>query len=133
MTLIDDIQDRETNPINYRYNKVFGYDGKQYMLYYYFPKDFRRLWKEVFPKHSWLRRLLSRGFTDGHDIFLMDESCWYSRIGHDKLIVHEIAHIEKLHKHTWKPTIMNPMWIFRWTWKPMKKRWHKITNFDLSK
>ena len=72
--------------------------------------------KNVFPKMSAIRRLLTRGFTDGTYIYTLNATHWYSKIGYDRMIRHEVGHIKKKGKHRWWiPDLMHPSWLFRWS------------------
>lgn len=91
----------------------FEFEGQKYELYYMKPHNFEKAWKQTFKNSTWLRMKLSRGFMEGKYIYLREPDNWYYGIAHRTLIIHEIGHILG-YKHTLKPTIMNPYWIFRW-------------------
>lgn len=109
------------------YNSPVPYDTKEkwsigknggtqsIQIYQYVFKNFQKLLKHVFPNMSWFKRILIRGFTDGVFVYTLNPKHWYS-IFYDRMIWHEIGHI-KGRGHTWKPTLMNPTWLFRWTGK----------------
>lgn len=89
---------------------------KKYNLYYYNYLNFQQLMKEVFPKMNRVRRWFTRGFTDDTNIYLLNKGNWYSKIGHDRMILHEIGHIEEWGDHRWLvPDLMHPTWLFRWS------------------
>ncbi len=72
-------------------------------------KQFNVRMDETFPQFSWLRRRLTRGFRINQEIYIREDA----RIGLNRLILHEIGHILG-YNHTWKFTLMNPSWVFRW-------------------
>jgi len=84
-----------------------------YNIFHYKFDNFQKLLKHVFPKMSWVRRVLTRGFTDGIYIYVLNPKHWYGSIKYQTMVWHEIGHI-KGEGHTWKPTLMNPSWLFRW-------------------
>lgn len=88
-------------------------NDERYLVFYYSFENFQKVLKEQFPNINVVRRLLTRAFTDGEVIYALDKFHWYSSIAHDKLLEHEVGHI-KGEQHTWKPTLMNPSWLFRW-------------------
>jgi|TARA_R100000479_G_C6353002_1_gene189959 hypothetical protein len=87
---------------------AYMYDGKPY-FYYDVPDE---LWKSLcdnfLKKKNSLIRLLIGGFVLRGDIYIKKGR----KINRNKLILHEIGHVLGYH-HTWKPTIMNPTWLFR--------------------
>lgn len=71
--------------------------------------EFNTRMDETFPQFTWLRRRLTRGFRINQEIIIKENA----RIGLNRLILHEIGHLLG-YKHTWKLTLMNPSWVFRW-------------------
>ena len=89
---------------------------KKYTVFYYDFYNFQELIKYVIPKMNKIRRLLTRAFTDGTYIYALNKDHWYSNIKHNRMLRHEVAHIQKLGKHRWYvPDLMNPTWLFRWS------------------
>ena len=85
------------------------FKGKTY-LYYNVEKELWEKMKDAYiTKRTKIRKKLTGGFVLGNQIFI-DKS---RKIGRRKLIIHEVGHTLGL-GHTWKPTIMNPTWLFRW-------------------
>ena len=87
----------------------FSYNGKIYDIY-------------VTPREIWSRELvnlihgrlrlrvrLTRGIAWGKRVYIREAV----GLGREKLIIHEVGHTLGF-GHTWKPTIMNPTWLFRW-------------------
>lgn len=87
----------------------FSYNGNIYDIY-------------VIPREIWSRELvnlihgrlrlrvrLTRGIAWGKRVYIREAV----GLGRDKLIIHEVGHTLGF-GHTWKPTIMNPTWLFRW-------------------
>lgn len=66
--------------------------------------------KNRYPK---IRIRFTRGFTKDGKIFIRKNT----RIGLNRLIKHEFGHLFGLN-HTWKLTLMNRTWIFRWIDSP---------------
>ena len=60
-------------------------------------------------RYSSIRLRFTRGFT-AHGHIYVRKSSW---LAVDTLIKHEFGHLFDL-QHTWKFTLMNPTWIFRW-------------------
>ncbi len=101
-------------PYFYSFNWREGIED--FMVFEYSFENFQKMLKNVFPKTSWIRRLLTRGFTDGTYIYTLDSGHWYAKIGYDRMMRHEVAHIKKRGKHYWwKPDLMHPSWLFRWS------------------
>ena len=93
-----------------------GFDIEEYTVFYYDFMNFQEVLKYTFPKMSRWRRWLTRGFTDGQFIYALNKSHLYSKIKHDRLLKHEVAHIEKKGVHRWwVPDLMHPTWLFRWS------------------
>ncbi len=65
-------------------------------------------------KVSRLRRRLTRGFHNGYTIYVKEGI----KFGEHELIQHELGHIFG-YGHTWKPNLMNPVWLLRWIKKPV--------------
>jgi hypothetical protein len=104
--------------ITYLHKFTWEQEGETYSTFEYTFRNFQRLLKKVFPKMSWIRRLLTRGFTDGTFIYSLRSDHWYGRIGYSRMMKHEVAHIEKQGEHRWLvPDLMHPMWVFRWSGK----------------
>lgn len=103
--------------MNELYNKVRSTSPKEKIIFknqtYQFYNVERKLWKEfkneILKNRFWLRRKMTGGFVLGKEIYI-DKS---RKIGRKKLILHEIGHVLG-YGHTWKPTLMNPTWFFRW-------------------
>jgi len=87
----------------------FSYNGNTYDIY-------------VIPREIWSRELvnlvhgrlrirvrLTRGIAWGKRVYIREAV----GLGREKLIIHEVGHTLGF-GHTWKPTIMNPTWLFRW-------------------
>jgi len=87
----------------------FSYNGNTYDIY-------------VIPREIWSRELvnlvhgrlrirvrLTRGIAWGKRVYIREAV----ELGREKLIIHEVGHTLGF-GHTWKPTIMNPTWLFRW-------------------
>jgi hypothetical protein len=103
-------------PVPYSKEETWQTDtDTRYTIYYYDFLNFQELMKYKFPKMSKIRRWLTRGFTDGEYIYALNSSHWYSKIGHDRLIRHEIGHIEGFKHRWWIPDVMHPSWLFRWS------------------
>ncbi len=102
-------------PVPYSNTYVFT-ELKDYTIYEYEFWNFQELMKYKFPKMNRVRRWLTRGFTDSTSIYVLESSNWYSKIGHDRMILHEIGHIEEWGDHRWLvPDLMHPTWLFRWS------------------
>ncbi|KKN76632.1 hypothetical protein LCGC14_0368290 [marine sediment metagenome] len=106
-----------SNEISYLRKEAYTPDEKRYYsIYYYTYKNLQKLLKEAFPDTNRWRRWLTRGWTDGRVIYALDKGNWYSKIGHNRLILHEIGHIEDWGDHRWLiPDLMHPSWLFRWS------------------
>jgi hypothetical protein len=70
---------------------------------------FDRIINEQFEERNKFRLKLTRGFTDGNEIFIREKAI----IGVTTLIKHEFGHLFNL-KHTLFPILMNPTWVLRW-------------------
>jgi len=91
-------------------NKVY-FQGRSYPIYF-IPKD-------EFKYKPWQ----ARGYVSGRTIYIREGT----RIGLERLILHEIGHILG-YDHTWYPFIMHPSWVGRWFW-----RWNKDDNLQWEK
>lgn len=87
----------------------FSYNGKIYDIYV-IPRDIwsRELVNLVHGRLR-LRVRLTRGIAWGKRVYIREAV----GLGREKLIIHEVGHTLGF-GHTWKPTIMNPTWLFRW-------------------
>ena len=112
-------------PVPYSREETWSkpYIKEEYTIYYYDFWNFQELMKYKFSNMNRVRRWLTRGFTDGTYIYALDTSHWYSKIGRERMLLHEIGHIEKWDKHRWwLPDLMHPSWLFRWSDKVWLKK-----------
>ena len=87
----------------------YQYNGKVYDIYVV-PRDiWSRHLVELIHGRLRLRLKLTRGIAWDNKVYIREAV----GLGRDKLIIHEIGHTLGF-GHTWKPTIMNPTWLFRW-------------------
>lgn len=107
--------------VPYKERKTFKYmsNGKGEFkfdtIFYYTFKNFQKLLKYAFPKINKIRLFVTRGFTDGQYIYLLEKDHWYSKIGHKRMIQHELKHIEGKKHRWWVPDVMHPSFLFRWS------------------
>jgi hypothetical protein len=100
------------------YNNTFLWisGAESYPVFEYSFENFQALLKQVFPKMNSFRRLLTRGFTDSTYIYTLNNKNWYAKIGYDRMMRHEVAHIKDEGDHRWwVPDLMHPSWLFRWS------------------
>lgn len=100
--IIDEV--RMTSDIQF-----FSYQGTNFQ--YYDVED--ELWKQLTDKllrryPAW-RRKFTGGMMYADQIYIKKSRTLFRK----RLILHEIGHVLG-YQHTWKPTIMNPTWLFRW-------------------
>ena len=87
----------------------YQYNGKVYDIHVV-PRDiWSRHLVELIHGRLRLRLKLTRGIAWDNKVYIREAV----GLGRDKLIIHEIGHTLGF-GHTWKPTIMNPTWLFRW-------------------
>ncbi len=102
--------------VPYKTTDVIKVDEKEYTVFYYKFWNFQEVMKYVFPKMNRIKRLFTRGLTDDSFIYALEKDHWYSDIAHDRMLKHEVGHIENKGIHRWwVPDLMNPSWLFRWS------------------
>lgn len=89
--------------------KFIVFQNKSYNFYNVDDEVWKVLMKNFLSYRSDFRKKFTGGFTVYGEIFIKKSR----KIGRKRLILHEIGHILG-YQHTWKPTIMNPTWLFRW-------------------
>ncbi|MHA2501799.1 MAG: hypothetical protein ACXAE3_02835 [Candidatus Kariarchaeaceae archaeon] len=89
---------------------LYPLEPNLYPVFELTPASFFRLLDRRFARYPEWRRRLTRGLTLSGLVFIKSGTL----VGKKRLILHEIGHIQG-RKHTWKPGLMHPSWLFRWT------------------
>jgi len=89
--------------------KWFSYEGTSFSYFDVEDEHFTQLTDILLKRYPKWRRKLTGGVMFKDTIYIKKSRTLFRK----RLILHEIGHVLG-YKHTWKPTIMNPTWLFRW-------------------
>jgi hypothetical protein len=90
---------------------TYHYNGKDYTINWLTKDEWKQKMPNVCPRRYplWFCVKFVRGFASRNEVYIKEKT----KIGLERLILHEIGHLLN-YNHTWKPTLMNPTWVFRW-------------------